>query len=372
MPRQSLLTPWPMGAYNRGMDSYSSNELRHGLAQILRTYASAGVKRFQRTTDVQIPAELLQVSASQTAATTLKSHADATHAQTTATQQSLADKTTSSRPITAIQSESAATETSSQQTSSQRTSLQATSAPISSRVQGVTPGNTSPTPSMRDTAPGAARATASSAAPLLQIAPGPWPLPSLPMADRQSMLSELNQQVVACRKCEELVCYRRQTVFGEGNLQPRICFYGEAPGADEDAQGRPFVGAAGKLLSDIIRAMRLTREEVYILNSLKCRPPQNRTPLPDEVENCRAYGLTQLAILQPEFIILLGAVAARSVLQTTESVGRLRGRFHSYQSARVLVTYHPAYLLRNADAKKLVWADVQMVMREIGTLPKPN
>ena len=193
-----------------------------------------------------------------------------------------------------------------------------------------------------------------------------WQMPALGMAEREQRLAELNAQVRACRKCEELVCYRRQTVFGEGDLRPRVCFYGEAPGADEDAQGRPFVGAAGKLLTDIIRAMRLTREEVYILNSLKCRPPQNRTPLPQEVENCRPYALAQLEILQPEFIILLGAVAVRSVLQSTDSVGRLRGRFHQFHGARVLVTYHPAYLLRNADAKKLVWADVQLVMRELG------
>ncbi|MCC6510720.1 MAG: uracil-DNA glycosylase [Pirellulaceae bacterium] len=198
-----------------------------------------------------------------------------------------------------------------------------------------------------------------------------WQLPNLPESERLEKLNHLNTQVQACRKCEELVCYRRQTVFGEGKLQPRVCFFGEAPGADEDQQGRPFVGAAGKLLMDIIKAMRLSREEVYILNSLKCRPPQNRTPLPEEVDNCRPYALTQLEILQPEFIILLGAVAVQSVLQSTESVGRLRGRFHHFHGARVLVTYHPAYLLRNADAKKLVWADVQMVMRELEANP-PN
>ncbi len=128
--------------------------------------------------------------------------------------------------------------------------------------------------------------------------------------------------------------------------------------------GRSWV-AAGKLLNDIIRAMRMTREEVYILNSLKCRPPQNRTPLPEEVNNCRPFALTQLELLQPEFIVLLGAVAVRSVLQTDESVGRLRGRFHHFHGARVVVTYHPAYLLRTPEAKKLVWSDVQMVMREL-------
>lgn len=184
-------------------------------------------------------------------------------------------------------------------------------------------------------------------------------------AVRLTKLEALNEQVKACRKCAELVCYRRQTVFGEGHIRPKVCFFGEAPGADEDAQGRPFVGAAGRKLDDIIRAMKLKREEVYILNSLKCRPPQNRTPVPEEINNCRPFALTQLEILQPEFIVLLGSVAVRSVLQTEESVGRLRGRFHHYHGARVVVTYHPAYLLRTPEAKKLVWSDVQMVMREL-------
>lgn len=209
-------------------------------------------------------------------------------------------------------------------------------------------------------APGSLSGTTPIASPTLQ-----WQLPNLPDDVRAAKLELLSEQVKACRKCTELVCYRRQTVFGEGNIRPKVCFFGEAPGADEDAQGRPFVGAAGRLLTDIIKAMRLSREEVYILNSLKCRPPQNRTPLPEEVENCRPYALTQLELLQPEYIILLGAVAVRSLLQSGDPVGRLRGRFHHFHGAKVLVTYHPAYLLRTPEAKKLVWADVQMVMREL-------
>lgn len=195
--------------------------------------------------------------------------------------------------------------------------------------------------------------------------PGGWQLPVLSIDERASKLDDLDRQVKSCRLCQELIAYRRQTVFGEGSLRPRVCFYGEAPGADEDAQGRPFVGAAGKLLNDIISAMKLKREEVYILNSLKCRPPQNRTPVPDEVDNCRPFAHQQLEVLQPEFLILLGAVAVRSVLQSTESVGRLRGRFHRFHGSRVLVTYHPAYLLRTPAAKKMVWEDVQLVMREL-------
>jgi len=199
-----------------------------------------------------------------------------------------------------------------------------------------------------------------------------WELPLLDPAARANRLEEIDSQVRACRLCEELVGYRRQTVFGEGHLQPRVCFYGEAPGADEDAQGRPFVGAAGKLLTDIIYAMGLERSEVYILNSLKCRPPQNRTPLPEEVQACRPFAIAQLEILQPEVIVLLGAVAVRSVLDRAEPVGKLRGRFHPFRGARALVTYHPAYLLRNPAAKKQVWEDMQIIMRELGLQPRPR
>ncbi len=197
------------------------------------------------------------------------------------------------------------------------------------------------------------------------VAVGHWLTAALTREQRLEKLAALNDEVRACRACVELINYRRQTVFGEGNVMPRVCFYGEAPGADEDAQGRPFVGAAGKLLTDIIRAMKLTREEVYILNTLKCRPPQNRTPLAEEIDSCRRFAMEQLEILQPEFIILLGAVSVRSVLNKTDSVGRLRGRFHPFRGAKVLVTYHPAYLLREPSAKRLVWTDVQMVMREL-------
>ncbi len=242
----------------------------------------------------------------------------------------------------------------------------------SAKTAAIEPGDESPTvvspptetrPSQPFAKPQLSLEMPAASGPALQ-----WQLPNMADDVRLAKLQALDEQVKACRKCAELVCYRRQTVFGEGLIRPKVCFFGEAPGADEDAQGRPFVGAAGRLLNDIIRAMRLTREEVYILNSLKCRPPQNRTPLPEEVNNCRPFALTQLEILQPEFIILLGAVAVRSVLQTDDSVGRLRGRFHHFHGARVVVTYHPAYLLRTPEAKKLVWADVQMVMRELNLI----
>ena len=197
---------------------------------------------------------------------------------------------------------------------------------------------------------------------------GEWTLPILDLDQRSARFAELEQQVRACRKCSEIVNFRHQTVFGVGPLQPTVCFMGEAPGADEDRQGEPFVGKAGQLLTKIISAMKLKREEVYILNALKCRPPQNRTPVPDEIGNCRPFVETQLEVLQPKYIVCLGAVAVRSVIGSEQSIGRLRGRFHSYRGARVVVTYHPSYLLRNESAKRLVWEDMQMLMRELGTL----
>jgi uracil-DNA glycosylase len=184
--------------------------------------------------------------------------------------------------------------------------------------------------------------------------------------DAASELAVLAQQVVGCTRCAELARCRKQTVFGVGNPHAELCFVGEAPGADEDAQGEPFVGAAGKLLTKIIVAMGLTRNDVYICNVLKCRPPGNRTPAPDEVSQCRGYLDQQLDILKPKYICALGSVAAKTLLDTPQSIGRLRGRFHQYRGIPVLCTYHPAYLLRNPDAKREVWEDIQVLMRELG------
>jgi DNA polymerase len=142
--------------------------------------------------------------------------------------------------------------------------------------------------------------------------------------------------------------------------------FGEAPGADEDRTGEPFVGAEGQLLDKILIASSLKRDEVYIMNSLKCRPPNNRTPVDSEIDNCRPFFESQLETIQPEYIVCWGSIAVRAILKSTESVGRLRGKFHSYRGAKVMVTYHPAYLLRNPDAKKLTWEDMKMLMREIG------
>ena len=192
------------------------------------------------------------------------------------------------------------------------------------------------------------------------------PVPPVIEEDPLVALERVRREVVHCTLCHELAKTRTQTVFGTGNPKARLCFFGEAPGADEDRQGEPFVGAAGQLLNKIIEACTLKREDVYILNVLKCRPPQNRTPLPEETANCRVFFERQLEIIQPEFICCLGAVASQALLRTTQSLGRLRGRFHDYRGIRVIVTYHPAYLLRSPDKKRDTWEDMKMLMREMG------
>ena len=186
-------------------------------------------------------------------------------------------------------------------------------------------------------------------------------------ADAAPTLAVLQQQVALCTRCGELAATRTQTVFGVGNPGARLCFLGEAPGADEDRQGEPFVGRAGQLLNKILEACRLQREDVYILNILKCRPPGNRNPAPDEAQNCRPFLDRQLELIAPEFMCCLGSVAAQNLLGTTETIGRLRGRVHAYRGIRVVCTYHPAYLLRNPAAKKQTWDDMKLLMREMGT-----
>jgi DNA polymerase len=189
---------------------------------------------------------------------------------------------------------------------------------------------------------------------------------SRPQISNAASLTVLQQMVVACTRCGELAATRTQTVFGVGNPRARLCFMGEAPGADEDRLGEPFVGRAGQLLNKIIEACRMKREDVYILNMLKCRPPGNRNPLPGELTNCRPFLERQLELIEPEFICCLGAVAAQNLLNTTVSIGRLRGKLHAYRGAKVVCTFHPAYLLRNPAAKKDAWDDMKFLMREMG------
>lgn len=188
----------------------------------------------------------------------------------------------------------------------------------------------------------------------------------LPASERLLALQVLSETVAQCTLCRELAAKRTQTVFGVGNPNARLVFFGEAPGADEDQQGEPFVGKAGQLLTKIIEACTLSRDDVYIMNVLKCRPPGNRNPTPEEATCCRPFFEQQLGIIRPEVICCLGSIAATTLLETTESVGRLRGKFHAWRGISVAVTYHPAYLLRTPAAKKSTWEDMKMVMRQLG------
>jgi len=188
--------------------------------------------------------------------------------------------------------------------------------------------------------------------------------------DKSAALNELAQIVAKCRRCQELATTRTQTVFGVGNPDAKIMFIGEAPGADEDKQGEPFVGRAGQLMDKIIEACTLKREEIYICNILRCRPPGNRNPLPAEAINCREFLDAQITVVQPEYIVCWGTVAAQNLLDEKRAVGKLRGQFFDYRSARVLCTYHPSYLLRNPSAKRQVWDDMKLFMKELGVTLK--
>ena len=191
-------------------------------------------------------------------------------------------------------------------------------------------------------------------------------------------LEGIADAVRKCRKCE-LGSHRKNAVPGEGNPDARIVFVGEAPGADEDAQGRPFVGRAGKLLDKIIVGMGLARTDVFICNILKCRPPDNRDPKADEIAGCLPYLEEQLELMNPEIIVALGAHAARTLLETNKPIGQLRGRFQEYYpgigkgAIKLMATYHPAYLLRNYshDNRQRVWEDMKKVLAELG-LPVPK
>ena len=171
---------------------------------------------------------------------------------------------------------------------------------------------------------------------------------------------ELNQRASDCTRCD--LCHtRKNVVFGSGSPDADLMFVGEAPGHDEDLQGLPFVGRAGQLLTKIIEAMQLTRDDVYICNVVKCRPPGNRDPEADEIESCSPFLWQQLDLLQPVVVIALGRFAAQTLLQTKDSVGSLRGRAHPFRDAALLATYHPAYLLRNPGDKRKVFEDMKLV-----------
>jgi DNA polymerase len=175
-------------------------------------------------------------------------------------------------------------------------------------------------------------------------------------------LAGVREELGECTRCP-LHRTRRNLVFGEGSAGAKLVFVGEAPGEEEDNQGRPFVGRAGQLLTKIIDAMGLKREEVYICNILKCRPPGNRNPKEDEIATCEPFLMKQLEAINPEIICALGTFAAKTLLRTESPISAIRGKFHDYQGRKLMPTYHPAYLLRNPDAKKLVWEDVQKIMK---------
>jgi uracil-DNA glycosylase family 4 len=196
-------------------------------------------------------------------------------------------------------------------------------------------------------------------------------LPGLGVTDAGGLtgatsLPDLRDVLGECRRCK-LAPHRTQIVFGVGSPEARLMFVGEGPGEDEDRQGEPFVGRAGKLLTEIItKGMRLRREDVYIANVVKCRPPRNRNPEPDEVAACEPFLLRQIQLIGPEVVIALGKFAAQTLLRTKTPISRLRGRWHDYHGIRLMPTFHPAYLLRNPGDKRLVWDDVKSVMGVLG------
>ncbi len=182
-------------------------------------------------------------------------------------------------------------------------------------------------------------------------------------------LEDIGKELGDCKRCK-LYDKRNHIVFGEGSPTAGLVFVGEAPGRDEDMQGKPFVGRAGQLLTDIIKAMGLERKDVYICNILKCRPPENRNPESDEIAACEPFLIKQLEAIQPRVICAMGKFAAQTLLKTGTAISMLRGRFHSYHGIKLMPTYHPAYLLRNPGAKKQVWEDAQIIMEELKQKPE--
>ncbi len=177
-------------------------------------------------------------------------------------------------------------------------------------------------------------------------------------------LEQIRAELGDCQRCR-LGRTRTTLVFGTGNPDADIVFVGEAPGRDEDIKGEPFVGKAGQLLTRIIQAIDLSREDVYICNVIKCRPPENRNPLPEEIESCEPFLLKQVEAIQPKVICALGKFAAQTLLKTEAPISTLRGRFHDYHGIPLMPTYHPAYLLRNPDMKRQVWEDIQKIQKKL-------
>jgi len=196
---------------------------------------------------------------------------------------------------------------------------------------------------------------------------GPATLPPV-INDKPSALKLIRADIGDCTRCR-LHKGRTNLVFGVGNVNAELMFVGEGPGADEDAKGEPFVGRAGQLLNNMISAMGIKREDVYIANVVKCRPPSNRTPEKDECDTCSPFLMRQIDVIKPKVIVALGAVAAKNLLAVNDSMANLRGCWYDFRNSKLLVTYHPAYLLRDPRQKKEAWKDLQMVMKYLGLNP---
>jgi len=216
-----------------------------------------------------------------------------------------------------------------------------------------------------------ARKSAAVVVPSTDLFEGTADKPESGAADPLTALRLIREDIGDCTRCPLHKQGRKQIVFGVGNPKAELMFIGEAPGADEDQQGEPFVGRAGQLLNNMIKAMGLRREDVYIANIIKCRPPGNRTPEREECETCSPFLMRQIAVIQPKAIVALGAVAAKTLLAINAPMSDLRGRWYDFRGTRLAVTYHPAFLLRDPRQKKETWKDLQMVMKDLG-LPLPE
>ncbi len=225
-----------------------------------------------------------------------------------------------------------------------RAKVPAASKPLPPRATAAAPGQSAITPT----------------APIVPITPSSSPPPATTAA-----MQQLAKEVAACRICV-LHAKRTHTVPGQGSPRPQVMFVGEAPGADEDAQGLAFVGRSGQLLTQMIIAMGFTREQVFIANICKCRPPDNRQPLPEEMTACLPFLRRQIALLHPALIVALGATAVKGLLNSTQGITKLRGTWCDFEGIPVMPTYHPAYLLRNPPAKHEAWADLQAVLKRLG------
>jgi DNA polymerase len=195
--------------------------------------------------------------------------------------------------------------------------------------------------------------------------------PEFGISDPVQALRAIREDIGDCTRCKLSKQGRKQIVFGVGNPNADLMFIGEAPGADEDIQGEPFVGRAGQLLTNMIKAMGITREDVYIANIIKCRPPGNRQPERDECETCSPFLMRQIEVVKPKVIVALGAVAAKTLLAVSAPMSELRGRWFDFKGTKLAVTYHPAFLLRDPRQKKETWKDLQMVMKDLG-MPLPS